>query len=383
MRPVLARRRRSGLAVALLMTLSASLVLALLPAGADATGSAITGAVFDDANRNGIQDPGEAPFSGHLLYLFDGASGQYLATGASDALGRYAFTGLSDGEYRIEYESSSWTVLRNDWVPTTTGSLYPRVFVYLTGSATADFGWRRIVRSTDLSAPVSVYTGANGLRVESFDDAVTARELYDLLAGRSQVGAEAVSTTIRFDAGNQSYTAASVSGAPGSFTGYTAKANMTWQAWLNSGDQVLFHEYGHAWSLYYACLAQPDDTLAGYLQARGLTGDSRLDSSHAWNRRELIAEDYRQLFGSVTAAAAPQENRDIPPAASVPGLQEFLTGAFKQPVGPPPAPQPEPAPTPAPPPALAVSGLSVSPTPVRTSATATFVLSVPSRRPSP
>jgi hypothetical protein len=97
---------------------------------------------------------------------------------------------------------------------------------------------------------------------------------------------------------------------------------------LDSADQTLSHEYGHAWSMYYAYLVQQDSTLTGYLQARGLAGDSRVDSSYAWSRREMIAEDYRQLLGSPSAASAPQTNRDIPPAAAVPGLKDYLLGAF-------------------------------------------------------
>ena len=72
--------------------------------------------------------------------------------------------------------------------------------------------------------------------------------------------------------------------------------------------------------------------MATYLAARGITGDARLDSGHAWNRNELIAEDYRQLFGTPNARATPQENRDLPQAAAVPGLRDFLASTFTQPM---------------------------------------------------
>ena len=41
-----------------------------------------------------------------------------------------------------------------------------------------------------------------------------------------------------------------------------------------------------------------------WLPARGLAGDSRVDSSYNWSKNEMIADDYRMLFG--TAAAVSQ-----------------------------------------------------------------------------
>ena len=86
-----------------------------------------------------------------------------------------------------------------------------------------------------------------------------------------------------------------------------------------SGDRTLFHEYGHAWSLYNAYLVQQDPALTAYLRARGLLGDPRLGTSYAWDPRELIAEDYRQLFGSPNAQLGGQINRDVPLAKESPG----------------------------------------------------------------
>jgi hypothetical protein len=47
----------------------------------------------------------------------------------------------------------------------------------------------------------------------------------------------------------------------------------------------------------------------------------------------MIAEDYRQLFGTASARAVTQMNRDIPDAKDVPGLEVFLAGAFTAPPG--------------------------------------------------
>src|SRR5439155_7375883 len=163
-----------------------------------AGGSAvISGAPFQDGNRNGVQDAGEAPLSGQQLYLFDSTGQTYFGTTTSDSGGRYSFSGLAAGTYRVEYANGAWMSLRDNWVPTTTGTLYPRIAVSLSRTATADFGWRPIVRSTSAGSPISSYVGSTGLRVESYDDAVAARDLYDaLMAGL--IGPEAARTTVRF-----------------------------------------------------------------------------------------------------------------------------------------------------------------------------------------
>ena len=44
--------------------------------------------------------------------------------------------------------------------------------------------------------------------------------------------------------------------------------------------------------------------------------------------REMIAEDYRQLFGSANARSGGQINTQIPLASDVPGLRDYLADAF-------------------------------------------------------
>jgi hypothetical protein len=113
----------------------------------------------------------------------------------------------------------------------------------------------------------------------------------------------------------------------GPYDQFTATSDVSYLSWLD-GDNELFHEYGHAWSLYFAYIVQQDPTMRAYLAARGLTGDVRLNSSYGWSVRELIAEDYRQLFGTPSAQAAAQMNREISPAADVVGLKSFLATGF-------------------------------------------------------
>ena len=352
---------------ALLATLVAGAALGLTASAAGAETGTIAGTVFQDLNRNAVRDAGEPAWEGHQLYLFD-AAGAYRATATSDATGRYAFAGLADGDYKVDYASPSWWGIRDTWVPTTTGSVRPSRPVRLAGAATVDFGWRTIVRSTDPANPLSTYTGPSGLRVESFDDVVSAREVHDAVA-QGLVGAEARFITVRFDLGPNSSTVAGWQGAPGSYSSYSAICYDNYVSWLDGGDQGVGHEYGHAWSLYYDTVVRQEGTFASYLQARGLAGDARVNSSYVWGARELIAEDYRQLLGSPNARLATQMNRDIPPASAVPGLRDFLAGAFTTaPSGTDPAPPP-------PAPALTVSTPVVTPTPVVRSGTVTTSLS--------
>ena len=349
------------------MLLAGLVLVVTLPAG-QAAAATISGTAFQDADRNGARDADEAPFAAHQLYLLDG-DGSYLGTTTTDAGGHFTFSDLADGRYRVRYASPTWWELRKDWAPTTTGSLDPERWIDVAGSALADFGWRPIVRATVAGAPLTRYTGSSGLVAESYNDVLTAREVHDA-AVEGTIGAEAARVVIRFGLGSGSTTSTSVAQENGLYTNFNAFVNVDYVTWLDGRDVTLSHEYGHAWSLYRAYVRQQDPTLKTYLDARGIAGDPRLGSSHAWSPGELIAEDYRQLLGSATARAATQENRDLPPAAAVPGLREFLTGPFSGSVTIPSAPAPEPAP-------LMVTGVSVSPQPVKTSGMVGFTLSAP------
>jgi len=295
------------------------------PAASEGT---IGGFVFQESDRDGVFETTEQPLGGIYVYLYDG-SGGYVRNAVTDASGWYRFTGLFDASYRVELAPVSWNPLKRDWVPDTTGTIFPRTVVSLTGSARADFGTRRIVRSTDATAPISTHAGANGLTVKSYDDAVSAKEVHDRLMSGAQVGAEAGYVTIRFDFAQAGQTYSSSIKRNGVYTDFRATSDVTWDGWLR-GDGELFHEYGHAWSRYYATMVQADPALTAYLEARGLSGDTRVGSAYPWMPGELIAEDYRQLFGTPTAQADTQMNRDIPTATEVPGLRSFLSGPFMQ-----------------------------------------------------
>jgi FlaG/FlaF family flagellin (archaellin) len=291
-------------------------------------GGTIGGHVFQESDRDGVFETTEQPLSGAYVYLFN-SSGGYLGNALTDATGWYRFTGLPDGGYSIELAPTSWNPLKGDWVPDTTGTIFPRRAVSLAGSVRADFGTRRIVRSSDAAAPISSYVGEGGLTVKSYDDAVSAKQIHDRLTSGALVGVESKDVTIRFDFAQTGRTYSMATKLNGVYTDYRATSDVTWSGWLR-GDGELFHEYGHAWSMYYANMVQADPTLGAYLQARGLGEDARVGTAYPWMPGELIAEDYRQLFGTVSAQGDTQMNRDIPVAKDVPGLKSFLSGAFMQ-----------------------------------------------------
>jgi hypothetical protein len=388
-------RSATSHAVALAIVLLAAL-LGTAAAAPAATAATLTGVAFKDMDRDGVWQTSEPVLSDQEIYLFS-ASGPYLARAVTDVFGRYTFSDLADGDYRVAYAAPSWWALRNDWVPTTTGSLKPSKTITLGGSGSLDFGWRPIVRSSDPVTPISTYTAPNGLRVASYDDVVSARTIYDALA-LARIGPEAPNVQVWFDLSGGSMTSASANRQPdGTYYDYSATSYVDYLSWLD-GDNTLTHEYGHAWSLYYAYIVQQDATLASYVAARGLAGDSRVNSSYEWSARELIAEDYRQLFGSPSASAGGQINTEIPLASEVPGLRDFLATTFTTPASAPPPPPPPPTSPPPPPPPtsppppppptsppppppaaapLQVTALAMSPTPVKTTGTASASLSAP------
>ena len=98
-------------------------------------------------------------------------------------------------------------------------------------------------------------------------------------------------------------------------------------------DAQLAHEYGHAWTLYHLYLDRQLDW-SSYLGTRWsaadgsttLATDQRLETSYVWAKAEIIADDYRLLFGSALAVSQRNAhmNPDIPDPRNVPGLGDFL-----------------------------------------------------------
>ena len=121
----------------------------------------VGGFVFQESDRDGVFETAEQPLGGLYVYLYD-SSGAFVRNALTDAAGWYRFSGLPDGTYRVELAPISWNPLKRDWVADTTGTIFPRTLVSLTGSARADLGTRRIVRSTDAGAPISTTWARTG-----------------------------------------------------------------------------------------------------------------------------------------------------------------------------------------------------------------------------
>ncbi len=321
--------RRTALVNGVAAALAFVLLLSTSGAASAATDDgSITGVVFTDADRDGVRQADEPAMGGHLLYLYD-ATGSYVTNTTAAADGRYAFTGLSDGTYTVGYAPRTWRDLREQWVPTTTGSLHPEHEVAVAGEpAAADFGWRALVTSSDLSAPISEVTGPSGLRVQSYNDAVTAEEILDHISTEWTLGEEAAGTIVRFGYSSSNTNTSSVARSDGQVTSVTSTSYSTYTRWLDSGDRTMAHEYGHAWSNHHMYLGF-DDGWEALLRARGIDpADERIGSSHAWMPGEIAAEDFRQLFASESARSGGQMNNDIPRPSEIEGYAAWLADVF-------------------------------------------------------
>jgi hypothetical protein len=185
------------------------------------------------------------------------------------------------------------------------------------------------------STIVSQLVTPEGATIQVYSDAVggwTAQKIYDLLAPNAyQLSLIGPALTIKVSAQWSSSTTTSVNLVGGVYTGYKAntylQANGT-SAFSNQPDAIIAHEYGHAWSLYHLYITQQGDWTS-YLQARGLAGNTNLDTSYMWNRKEILAEDYRLLFGTTSAQTEmTQMNYLIPDARQVAGLKAFLSDTW-------------------------------------------------------
>lgn len=103
-------------------------------------------------------------------------------------------------------------------------------------------------------------------------------------------------------------------------------------SFVTQPDATVGHEFGHVWTLYHLYMTQQGDW-SGYLKARGLEGDPRLESDYSWSRREIIADDYRLLFGSASAISERDGhlNQQIPDPRNVAGLRTYLQDVFGAP----------------------------------------------------
>jgi hypothetical protein len=177
---------------------------------------------------------------------------------------------------------------------------------------------------TPEGATIQIYSGVTGW---------TAQQIYDLLKPNAyQLSLIGPHYTIKVQTQYASSTTTGVSGDPTTgYSNYQAVTYLDAAAGTNFTlipDEVVAHEYGAAWGLYHLYMTE-DGNWNSYLQARGILGDSRLDTNYMWNRTEILMEDYRLLFGTTAAQnEMAQMNYQLPDARQVAGLKNFLTSSW-------------------------------------------------------
>jgi len=173
-----------------------------------------------------------------------------------------------------------------------------------------------------------------GATINIYSDAVgwTAQQVYDLLKPNAyQLDVIGPTLTIDVTAQYASQTTTSASSSNGVWGNYhatiTLQANGT-SAFATRPDAIAAHEYGHAWTNYYYYVRWQRDWTP-WLQERGLAGNPLLDSSYQWTIREMIADDYRLLFGTSSAQSEMAYiNPAIPEPRTVAGLKNWFVNTW-------------------------------------------------------
>jgi Bacterial Ig-like domain len=173
-----------------------------------------------------------------------------------------------------------------------------------------------------------------GLTIQIYSDAAgwTAQQIYDVLKPSAyQLNLLGPNLTIKVQTQYVSSTSTSAGTSGGVYSSFKATIYLDAAAgtvFRDRPDYVVAHEYGHAWTMYHLYLTE-QGSWAPWLQARGLLGDSRVDSSYSWSKNEMLADDYRMLFGdSAAQSEASYINPNVPDPRTVVGLKDFFVGVW-------------------------------------------------------
>ena len=163
----------------------------------------------------------------------------------------------------------------------------------------------------------------------------SAQQVYSLLkANALELSRIGPTLKVKVQTTYASSTSASATQTNGVYGGYRATVYLQAKpgtTFTNRPDSVVAHEYGHAWTLYHLYISHQGDW-SPWLAARGLLGDPRVDSTYNWSKSEMIAEDYRMLFGTSAAVSqATYTNPDVADPRNVPGLREFFLSSWATP----------------------------------------------------
>lgn len=170
----------------------------------------------------------------------------------------------------------------------------------------------------------------------------TVRQIHTMLLGNAlDLDLLGPNLTIRVQDVYGSQMQASASTTAGVYTGFRATIYLmgVGSTFAARPDDILAHEYGHAWADYHLYVTH-QGAWSSYLDTRWsdangspLGNDPRLDSGpHQWGRGEIIADDYRLLFGSADAIAQRDAhlNGGIPDPRAQAGLREFLLTTWRE-----------------------------------------------------
>lgn len=191
-----------------------------------------------------------------------------------------------------------------------------------------------VANQASSSSSITTQEGAH-IEVAADVSGWTAQQVYDLLKPNAyQLSLIGPSLTVKVQTQYASQTTSGVVQSGGVYSGFQAviylRANGS-STFDFRPDQIIAHEYGHAWTSYHLYVTQRNDWTK-YLQARGLIGDSRLDSTYNWSRGEMIADDYRLLFGTPTAQQqAGYINSAVVDPRTVPGLRDWFINTWAKP----------------------------------------------------
>jgi hypothetical protein len=265
----------------------------------------------------------------------------------------------------------------------TSSRLSVRLAMLLVGAlmaATAFLGSPGAQQEAVAAVPLSTMTTPEGVTINLYVSTVTPQQVYSLLLAAGLQSQVKLTRVDIVDTGmSMSTYGGSCNADLSSCWAYNGAIQLTDENVLSTTANYSFaHEYGHVWSNYYRWTYWKGSWDA-YLQARGLLGDARLNSTKCWQPAELIAEDYRQLFGAAEARTKSLCVKDIPAANQVPGLRDFLGLTWTNGAPPPGYSNVIPSPTPS-----ATATSSPTATPTRTSTpVATSTASSPSPTKTP
>jgi hypothetical protein len=162
----------------------------------------------------------------------------------------------------------------------------------------------------------------------------TATQIHQMLVANGLDATIGPSLVVKVQDTYASQVASSAVKVDGRYTNFTATMYLKGvnSTFASTPAATLGHEFGHVWAMYHLYMTQNGEW-TGYLEARGLAGDDRLDSTYNWDRDEIIADDYRLLFGSSEAISQRSQhlNADIADPRDVNGLRAYLGDAFTHP----------------------------------------------------